>query len=111
MGIIYLFSSLEGNILPPLIKGLDKVLHVIIYAVLGFLIFLSFRKSGVKRYVLVFSVLLSFTYGLTDEFHQSFVPGRIASFSDIISDIIGAFLGSYTAKTVLAGKPDTYPKL
>jgi VanZ family protein len=46
------------------------------------------------------SVLLSSLYGVTDELHQAFVPGRVASIGDLVADSIGAFTGSYIARLV-----------
>jgi hypothetical protein len=40
------------------------------------------------------AVLLSSLYAGLDEFHQSFVPSRTASFGDVGFDATGALLGS-----------------
>ncbi|RKX65401.1 MAG: hypothetical protein DRP41_03210, partial [Thermodesulfobacteriota bacterium] len=36
---------------------------------------------------------ISIIYGFLDEFHQLFIPGRYASFGDIIFNILGILLG------------------
>lgn len=36
------------------------------------------------------SVLISFLYAVSDEYHQSFVPGRGPAFRDVLIDTIGA---------------------
>jgi VanZ family protein len=41
----------------------------------------------------VIAVALATGYGATDEFHQSFVPGRGPAFSDVLIDLVGASLG------------------
>jgi VanZ family protein len=46
------------------------------------------------RHVLLLSFLVASLYGITDEIHQYYVPGRVASIGDIAADCIGAFLGS-----------------
>ncbi|MDI1321017.1 MAG: VanZ family protein, partial [bacterium] len=38
------------------------------------------------------ALLLAAVYAATDEFHQSFVPGRTASLGDVLIDITGAFV-------------------
>lgn len=38
---------------------------------------------------------LATAYGVTDEYHQSFVPGRDASVADILKDAGGAALGAW----------------
>jgi VanZ family protein len=40
-----------------------------------------------------FPFLLTVFYGATDEYHQSFVPTRDASFLDLAADAIGGLLG------------------
>jgi VanZ family protein len=40
-------------------------------------------------------VALTLGYGITDEIHQMFVPGRIASVADILADITGGMLGAW----------------
>lgn len=37
---------------------------------------------------------LASAYGVIDEIHQSFVPGRTCTLPDWIADTIGAFLGA-----------------
>jgi VanZ family protein len=36
-------------------------------------------------------------YGVFDEWHQSFVPGRYASLTDVTLDVAGAVLGIWLA--------------
>ena len=40
------------------------------------------------------AALLAVLYGLGDEVHQSFVPGRDASVGDVVADAAGALLGA-----------------
>lgn len=40
------------------------------------------------------AVLLSFAYGVTDEIHQSFVPGRHADPWDLVKNLAGALAGA-----------------
>ena len=51
-------------------------------------------KGSISRAGILGAVLLgSFLYGLSDEFHQSFVSGRNASILDSIADTIGGVVG------------------
>jgi len=68
---------------------LKKSAHITEYAILFILIF---RATG-KNYALTF--ILTLLYAVSDEFHQSFVPGRTTSFLDIGYDSVGAFIGAY----------------
>jgi len=95
MGIIFYFSSREGAELPDLPQGFDKIFHMGIYAILAVFIYFSFKKSGVKKWVFVLSFVVAALYGISDEIHQLYVPGRDASVGDVLADSFGAFLGSY----------------
>ena len=44
--------------------------------------------------VAVLAVLISTVYGVTDEWHQSFVPGRVADPWDLVKDLAGAAAGA-----------------
>ena len=72
--------------------NMDKVAHMFLYFGLGMLLHLTFRNSEhivLKKYAAIFAVLLGIIYGITDEFHQSFVPGRTSSIHDLLADGIG----------------------
>jgi VanZ family protein len=38
--------------------------------------------------------VLTALYGLSDEWHQSFVPARYAEAGDVLADLLGGLLGS-----------------
>ena len=68
--------------------------HATVYLVLGFLALNAFRRNGFKGFqVIANSFLLCAIYAWSDEFHQLFVPARVASFKDISLDFAGAMLG------------------
>lgn len=97
MALIFLLSSRHMHIPPILPEYFDKLAHVLIYIPLAFLFFISLRKSGLNKYISLISFLLAGIYGITDEFHQSFVPGRDAVAADAVADFFGAILGSFGA--------------
>ena len=80
--------------LEPAVPNQDKVLHVVAYAGLAFLL------SGVNigrgrhstRWTTEVFVIVAF-YGMLDELTQSFVPGRFAEVLDWVADAVGALLG------------------
>ena len=63
--------------------------HVVEYAVLAVLwyraIYARFPHPAIQPLALVCAAL----YAASDEFHQSFVPGRVASWSDFALDVLG----------------------
>lgn len=93
MGLLFFLSGLEieGN-LP--FTGLDKLVHTILYFVLGASFAWSRWKTGSKvpGFMLV---LVGIIYGYLDEWHQSFVPGRFPSWGDGLADALGLVLGFY----------------
>lgn len=97
--ICYFFPNKSPELLHPP-QYFDKILHVINYAILAFLSYFSFKKSGVMKYVFLLSVVLAVLYGITDEFHQFYVAGRHASVRDVIANSVGALLGSYLANVM-----------
>ena len=96
MGSIFFLSHQPGNSFSlPKIENIDKLLHCLLYAVLGLAALWAlspqFRQ---KRPVLaaVGIVLFCLFYGITDEFHQSFIPGRSCDVFDVMADASGGVL-------------------
>ncbi len=91
-----------GVSLPP---PLDKVVHASVYALLAFLLDwgLQARREWpvYRRHGLVFLLLLAF--GASDEWHQSFVPGRDASALDWLADVVGTLAGLGLASLPMLG--------
>jgi len=91
MGVIF-FLSAQSKLpdLTPGLPGLEEIGgHLIAYGVLAALLWWALRGTGV-RYPATWALVLAVSYGATDEFHQSFVPGRDMSLSDLMVDLIGA---------------------
>ena len=71
----------------------DVGAHGIAYAGLGALMLRGVagaRWSRVTVGTAAVSAVLTILYGMTDEFHQSFVPDRTAEVRDLIADATGA---------------------
>ena len=102
MGIIFYLSSLQDIDTSQFPVNFDKVVHTGIYIPLSFMLYLSLRKSGIKRYVFITAFIIAVIYGISDEIHQSFVPGRDAAIGDVLADTFGAFLGSLAASLTKA---------
>jgi VanZ family protein len=58
------------------------------------------RWAGVTPRTAAFAWVLSAVYGATDEWHQSFVPGRMMTFEDLVADAAGAGLAIAAAMLV-----------
>lgn len=71
-----------------------KAGHFTEYFILGILFLRYFgEKEPSNKKRLIVSVLFVFLYAASDEFHQSFVPGRGPAFTDVLIDTSGGFLG------------------
>jgi len=95
-GIIFCVSSVPDVTIPLSEVQFDKILHILVYLPFGFLMARGISStgpfvSGKKLYILV--VLATFLYGISDEYHQSFVPGRNFGIFDVLADTIGGAIG------------------
>lgn len=71
-----------------------KVAHYSIYALGGFLIYLEMALYKITfKFKVIFTQLIGSIYACTDEFHQSFVPGRSSEIRDVIIDSFGVLGG------------------
>jgi VanZ family protein len=75
--------------------------HVPAYGLLAFLLLKSFAetKLGEKYFTVTLLILGGLVlFAISDEIHQSFVPGRTSSYADIGLDVIGISLGLAVSK-------------
>jgi VanZ family protein len=81
----------------------DYYAHGAAYAGLGFLLTRALAGGQLAAMTLrlaLIATVLGTLYGVSDEFHQSFVPGRMATLSDVIADGVGALVGALVAAGV-----------
>lgn len=75
---------------------LDKPIHVFIFFTLGWLGRRAFvhqsRYPRLREHNVVSSFLFAVVYGVLDEIHQAFIPGREPELFDLIADVIGGVL-------------------
>ena len=95
--VIFYLSSQPGIDTPLLFPGQDKLFHLIAFGLLGFLLMGSMKttRSGYRTRQVWIVVGLVATYGVLDEFHQYFVPGRSVEFYDALADAAGGLLGAW----------------
>jgi len=97
-GVIYYLSSQPGIDTPLLFPGQDKLFHLIAFGLLGFLLMGSMKttSSGYRTGQVWLIAALVATYGVLDEFHQYFVPGRSVEVYDALADATGGLLGAWS---------------
>jgi VanZ family protein len=97
MALIFSVSSLPGKDVPPLFPYQDIVYHFLVYLALGLFFSRALLRTNDNLPTLkifVFTVVFAAVYGISDEFHQTFVPGRTACGFDVFIDTIGGFTGA-----------------
>lgn len=71
-----------------------KLAHTLEYAILGISIAYYVKQFQLSRKkILLYSIMFSCLYAISDELHQYFVPGRSCELRDVLIDTNGAFLG------------------
>jgi VanZ family protein len=74
----------------------DKLLHFGAYGLLSVFLYLNLhfqnRFEIFSKYPAFFTVLIASMYGLLDEIHQMYVPGRSAEFLDWVADFSGSLM-------------------
>lgn len=83
----------------------DKGVHAVEYGVLG--VFLAHALSGTlvtlsRARLWLSAVALTVLFGMTDEIHQAFVPGRSSDVLDLAADAVGALFGATVRLFVLS---------
>jgi VanZ family protein len=95
MGLIFYMSS--GPLNSPTLNSIpDYYLHSAAFSLLSVLVLWAWNEGLSPRKLpgsYIFPVLITVLYGISDEFHQSFVPGRYSEVKDVASDAAGALLG------------------
>lgn len=73
--------------------GADKAAHFALYAVLGATLARAWTRTADAATGHTIPLLLGVLYALSDEWHQSFVPGRQPSAGDLLADVLGLACG------------------
>lgn len=105
-GLIYYMSDQSRWLVPvpDLFNMQDKVIHAVAYAVMALLFWqagkawMTHRGRVEWRLLALLCVIFCSLYGMTDEWHQSFVEGRDGSVFDWMADTLGSLLLTMTLK-------------
>jgi VanZ family protein len=91
----------------------DKFLHAVGYTGLGVLALRAFHGGfdRIRPQPTLYAGLTVILWGLSDEFHQSFVPGRDASGWDLLADAVGFSIATFLfAVTTMRSVRDARPR-
>lgn len=97
MALIWTLSSISHPPSPVNLPFRDKGAHAIEYGGLAVLTAWGMAATvvpGAGLRLAVYNIALCSFWGLTDEIHQAYVPGRSPEGADVVADFIGATLGT-----------------
>ena len=88
------FPALFSNIKTP--QGTDKIVHAGVYFILCWLVRRAFYQQEafpqLKKSSVLGAFIFSCVYGILDEFHQDFLPGRPSDMYGLLAGVGGALL-------------------
>lgn len=100
--LIYWLSAQPKFDIPQALTFQDKILHFGAYFVMGGLVWRAF--GGPSIYI---AVTFCWLYGLSDEWHQSYVPGRDSSGWDWLADALGSLTAIFLLQRFRYGETET----
>lgn len=74
-----------------------KLAHFTEYFILGILVYNMIHSYNKKSYI---AIIICILYAISDEIHQSFVPGRSCQILDMTIDSLGAIAGIYLLQII-----------
>lgn len=92
--IANIFHITNNNTLSIIIR---KLAHYTEYLILGILVI---NLNNNKSKSIYLSIIICLLYAISDEFHQSFVPGRSCQILDIAIDFLGSLTGTFIYKLI-----------
>ena len=101
MSFIFSLSSVPGGRLPQVQppqfnKTVHQTVHFFEYSILGALLvraFLRSKSNKISLGLLLGAVAVALLFGLSDEWHQSFTPGRTCKLDDVLLDVASSISG------------------
>ncbi|WP_080801107.1 VanZ family protein [Arabiibacter massiliensis] len=102
-GIYQAMKDVQAQLLGPDVDVLSSIAHFCEYTVFGALLANALRRHMPLGRACLAAIACASLYGVTDEFHQLFVPGRMCDPADWLVDTLGASLGSGLAYLGLNG--------
>lgn len=94
---VYTVSSIPSPNIPALGTYTDKVIHFGVFGTLCWLAHIAFHYQPnivLKKYSLLTAIFFTVVFGMSDEAHQMFTPGRTADIFDIVADTVGGLVYS-----------------
>ena len=91
------FGSMSEAQAAEFVEGLQNLVrklgHLSEFALLGCLLCSSLRMGVKGATAAIWAFVIGSVYGISDEIHQLFVPGRACQITDMLIDSLGGLLG------------------
>lgn len=93
---IFFISSLPAGEISPFVgfNWQTTAYHIAAFFFLAFFLLPAIVKGNNKTLIL-FAIIIAVLYGVSDEFHQLFVPGRHFSILDMLTNSFGILTASF----------------
>jgi len=109
MVIIFVQSSFSSIELPKVeFISADKLVHMGVYGFLAILCYISLihlaKRSTFTDSPFSWSLVIASLYGISDEFHQYFVPNRSSEVQDWLADFVGVVFAVLIIKYFLQNR-------
>lgn len=86
---IYFFSEIPSTTSTGGTSITSIIYHFVAFFLFNTFLFTTFKKEKTKGSYIIIVLIISVTYGILDEFHQTFTPGRDAGIKDIFINSLG----------------------
>jgi VanZ family protein len=97
MTLIFYLSGRPGKDIPALFPFQDIVFHFLAYLALAYFFGRALKNTNrglSNASIFIYTFAFAICYALSDEFHQSFIPGRNTSAFDVFIDGLGVIPGA-----------------
>lgn len=71
---------------------MSYIYHFTAFSYLSLFLLISLTKGKPIKNLIILGIILAIIYGISDEIHQYFVPGRQSALKDILVNSIGIFI-------------------
>ncbi len=104
---IFILTSIPGRSFPKEFLILtDKVKHfgayLLLSILLNFALHFQTKFPILSKFSAAFTLLIVSIYGLFDEIHQIFIPGRYFEWLDFLADLIGGIVGIAISQWIIS---------
>jgi hypothetical protein len=92
----------KAKVLDKIESVIRKIAHFSIYGLVGVLLMALLSTYNITdKNKIIFTIVLGAIYASSDEFHQSFIPGRSGEVRDVMLDTLGVAVGGLIVLAII----------